>query len=326
MTRRFGGRRHRGRRGQALIEVAIASPVLVVLLAGGAQFGSLAFGQVTVDTAAREGARTAVSSPVSSLGSFFSASGPTTTVCQGQASYPGNPVCQAVLDSPGNYGVLGFAPKNFVITITANQPAGGPWSRLPGDDIVLASACGGTEVKGTVSMPDGSNASGVDVSASGSGVTGTGTGTNGSGAYTLCLGIPTVESVTIAATLTVNGCAETAQVTQTMPPAGAVIGVNLTLQPCPTPTPTPTASPTPSPSPSTPPPTPSSTPSATPYTCTAAQQALDGTYVTVKVSYPMPVFIPFVGQLFSDPGNGSQRTITSQVTMRVEPCTLTQGH
>jgi hypothetical protein len=40
----------------------------------------------------------------------------------------------------------------------------------------------------------------------------------------------------------------------------------------------------------------------------------------------MPIFIPFIGQLFADPGNGGQRTVTASVTMRVEPCTLTQGH
>ena len=308
------------------MELALAGPLLIILLAGGTQFGSLAFGQITVDTAAREGARTAISSPVSSLGSFFSTSGPTSTTCQNQPSYS-NPVCQAVLDSPGNYGVLGFTPKNFTITVTANQPSGGPWSRLPGDDIVLASACGGTEVKGSVSLADGSNASGATVSASGSGITGTGTNTGNSGNYTLCLGVPSNESATISATFTVSGCTETAQVTRTLPTSGTVSSVNLTLGPCPTPTPSPSPSPSPTASPSgSPAPTPTSTPSATPYTCTQAEQNLDGTYVSVKVSYPMPVFVPFLGQLLSDPGNGAQRTVTAEVTMRVEPCTLTQGH
>lgn len=316
-------RGRRGRRGQALIEVAIASPLLIVMLAGGAQFGSLAYGQITVDTAAREGARTAISSPVSSLGSFFSKSTTTTYHCSGPGD--SNPVCQAVLTSPGNLGILSFQASRFAITLTANQPAAGPWSRLPEDGMVLVSACAGTTVKGSVTLPGGGNASGATVSASGSGVTGTSTNTNGSGAYTLCLGIPISEGVTVSASLTTGGCTQTGQVIQTLPSSGTVTGVNVTLGACPTPTPAPSPTPLPTP-PSTSPPTPSSLPTATPYTCTPAQRDLDGTYVSVTVTYQMPIFIPFVGQLFADSGNSGVRTVRAEVTMRVEPCTATQGH
>jgi hypothetical protein len=305
--------------------VALASPLLIVMLVGGAQFGSIAFGQVTVDTAAREGARTAIANPMSSLGSFFSTSGPTSITCSGQASYS-NSICQAVVDSPGNYGLLSFAAKKFTITVTAHQPATGPWSRVSDDgDMVLASACGGTTVKGSVTLPDGSNASGASVSASGSGVSGTPTNTNGSGAFTLCLGIPTTESITISATLTVNGCPETAQVIQTMPPSGTVPSVNLTLGACTTTTTTTTTSTSSSTSTTTENVT-STSVSATPFSCSTTETNLDGTYVTVKVSYPMPVFVPFIGGLFADNGSGSTRTVSSEVTMRVEPCTLTEGH
>jgi hypothetical protein len=325
VSARFGVRRRvRSGRGQALLEVAIASPLLIVLLAGGAQFGSVAFGQITVDTAAREGARTAIANPSSSLGGFFNkAAGPTTMTCQGASSYP-NAICQAVLDSPGNYGLLGFDPTKFVITVTANQPAIGPWSRLPGDDIVLASACGGTTVKGSVRMPDGvTPAVNASMSGSGSGVTGTSVNTDNAGKYTLCLTVPSTENVTISAVLAVGGCPETAQVIQSLPPAGTVSGVDLTLGSCSTSTTTTTTSTSTSTTTVT---VTSSSVSATPYTCTQAQSDLDGTYVSVRVTYPMPIFVPFVGQLFADSGNAGTRTVSSTVTMRVEPCTATLGH
>jgi hypothetical protein len=313
----------RGRRGQALLEVALASPLLIVMLVGGAQFGSLAFGQVTVDTAAREGARTAIENPVSALGGFFSTGGPTSMTCSGQPSYS-NSICQAVLDSPGNYGLLSFDPKKFTITVTAHQPPSGPWSRVPDDGgIVLASACGGTTVKGSVSLPNGSNASGATVSASGSGVTGTAVNTNNAGNFTLCLSIPSTESVTVSATLTVGGCPETAQVSQTMATSGTVSGLSLTLATCTTTTTTTTTTSTPTTT--TTESVTSTSVSATPFTCTTTESNLDGTYVSVKVSYPLPIFVPFIGGVFADNGSGSVRTVTSEVTMRVEPCTLTPG-
>jgi Flp pilus assembly protein TadG len=48
--------------------------------------------------------------------------------------------------------------------------------------------------------------------------------------------------------------------------------------------------------------------------------------ITVKVSYPVPIFVPIVGQFFGDSGNAGQRTLTRTVTMRIEPCTVTQGN
>jgi len=55
-------RRPRGR-GQALVEFALVLPVLAVLLMGGAQVGALLYGQITLDTAARDGARAASQQP-----------------------------------------------------------------------------------------------------------------------------------------------------------------------------------------------------------------------------------------------------------------------
>ena len=47
-------------------------------------------------------------------------------------------------------------------------------------------------------------------------------------------------------------------------------------------------------------------------------------YVQVTVQYNAPVFLPIVGQFFqTGPG---VRQVTSAVSARVEPCTLTQGN
>jgi len=48
--------------------------------------------------------------------------------------------------------------------------------------------------------------------------------------------------------------------------------------------------------------------------------------ITVKVSYPAPIFVPLVGNFFGDSGNPGQRTLSQTVTMRIEPCTVTQGN
>ncbi len=45
-------------------------------------------------------------------------------------------------------------------------------------------------------------------------------------------------------------------------------------------------------------------------------------YIEVTVSDPVPIFVPIIGSIFSSSG---QRTMTATVTMRIEPCTMTQG-
>lgn len=55
--------RRRRQRGQALAELAIVMPIIMVLLLGTAQVGAILYGQITVDTAAREGARAASYNP-----------------------------------------------------------------------------------------------------------------------------------------------------------------------------------------------------------------------------------------------------------------------
>ena len=48
-------------------------------------------------------------------------------------------------------------------------------------------------------------------------------------------------------------------------------------------------------------------------------------YVTVTVSEDVPIFIPFLNNLLANTSGGSVRTISTTVTMRVEPCDMTQG-
>jgi Flp pilus assembly protein TadG len=53
--------------------------------------------------------------------------------------------------------------------------------------------------------------------------------------------------------------------------------------------------------------------------------APDG-YVKVRVSDDVPIFIPFLNSMLANTSGGSVRTIATTVSMRVEPCTMTQGH
>jgi len=55
----FGPRRRRCETGQAVVELALVVPVLVLLLLGIAEFGRLYGAYLTVEQAAREGARVA---------------------------------------------------------------------------------------------------------------------------------------------------------------------------------------------------------------------------------------------------------------------------
>jgi Flp pilus assembly protein TadG len=50
-------------RGQALVELAVLAPVLLLLLTGGAQVAVVVYSQISVTTAAREAGRTAADNP-----------------------------------------------------------------------------------------------------------------------------------------------------------------------------------------------------------------------------------------------------------------------
>lgn len=53
----------KGRKGQALVELAIALPLLVLIMIGVLDLGRAFFGVITITNAAREGARIAMSFP-----------------------------------------------------------------------------------------------------------------------------------------------------------------------------------------------------------------------------------------------------------------------
>jgi Flp pilus assembly protein TadG len=88
-------------RGQALVELAIAAPLLLSLLLGVAQVAVIVYDQVTVDTAAREGARVGSEQPngsgAYSGGSPVAAPYPT---CPSSGTST-NPVCNAVWNASG---------------------------------------------------------------------------------------------------------------------------------------------------------------------------------------------------------------------------------
>jgi Flp pilus assembly protein TadG len=48
-------------------------------------------------------------------------------------------------------------------------------------------------------------------------------------------------------------------------------------------------------------------------------------YVTVTVADNVPIFIPILNNILANSPGGTQRTISSTVTVRVEPCTMTNG-
>jgi Flp pilus assembly protein TadG len=62
-----------------------------------------------------------------------------------------------------------------------------------------------------------------------------------------------------------------------------------------------------------------------PLTGAASGYPNDG-FITVQVKYPVPIFVPLIGQVFADSNNSGQRTVSASVTMRIEPCSMTQGN
>lgn len=67
-------------------------------------------------------------------------------------------------------------------------------------------------------------------------------------------------------------------------------------------------------------------PGSTPATCLNGTSAStnDG-LLAVHVEYQAPVFLPFVSRALSDSGQ-SYRTVKSNVTVRVDPCSITNGN
>lgn len=85
---------------QALIELALVAPFLLLLIVGAAQIGAILYAGVSVATAAQEGARVASEQPIRA--SAYTVTGGAVTVGAG-ATCPaaGNPVCDAVAQAKG---------------------------------------------------------------------------------------------------------------------------------------------------------------------------------------------------------------------------------
>jgi Flp pilus assembly protein TadG len=114
-------RRERLGRGQALVEMAIAAPLLLLLVVGVAQVGVIVYDQVTIDTAAREGARVGSEQPNSSQAySSGTATSPPYATCPASGSST-NPVCNAVWNASGL-----LTGHSMSVTIAPQQPGANP--------------------------------------------------------------------------------------------------------------------------------------------------------------------------------------------------------
>ena len=312
-------RRSRWNLGQALTELALVAPVLIVLLVGSAQVGSLAYGQVTVDTATREGVRIAAENPTNSLVTNYTVGH--TYGCN--ATDEVNVAIQAVCNSMGLLDT-----SKVSVTITENIST----SVVPLNNIVLAATpCLNNEayVHGTASgFPSGTTA--TIASTAGGSVSSATVGTSG-GSYFLCLSAGgSTQTVTATEGTGCSGYAAPS-LTQNFH-NNDDITQNFTLVtngPCSTPTPTPTATPTPTPTPtptSTPTPSATATPSAPPSPSCSDPTGPSTEYFTITVSYPVSIFVPFVNHIFESSPNSGVRTMTSSLTARIEPCDITQGN
>jgi TadE-like protein len=254
---RFGGRR---RRGQSLVELALVAPILVVMLLGAAQVGSIAFGLVSIDTAAREGARAGAVSPNCSVETAFATGCGTGTVWYAgaqtshqctAADFGVNPICEAVLNSAGTLSASLFknspcaSAQQACVTITLIPPAGLLSTQVrPQTAHLDVSSCNGANatVTGVVSgMPSGQIAT---VTA----ITGETQPTDTSGNFSICV---KANGGTTSQTLTAQvGSASCGGYSGSVGPfpvsSGATPTENITVTAeaaCPTPTPTPTPTP-----------------------------------------------------------------------------------
>ena len=291
---------------QALVETALVAPVVIVLLLGAAQAGAILFAQVGIDSAAREGAIVAAANPDTTLSWAGSQS---TYTC---APNDTNEICTAA-QSTASW----LAASQMTITITA--PAS--LSRTPRSDaeLVSSSSCTGNTatVLGGVTLggnPPGSAS--ITVAASGGGKNES-TGVL-SGSYQLCVAGDATQAISAS---TADGCWAVSQSLYTAKHSTTTLNINLIYQAqcAATPTPSPTAGPSPTPGP--PPPTATPGPTPAPAGSCSAQAVSSSQYVSVKVAYSVPVFIPLVGSVF---GAGSS-TVSETMTLRIEPCAITQG-
>lgn len=329
-------RRHALRKGQALVELALLAPLLVLLLLGGAQVGEIAYSQVSLNSAAREGARAGVEAPNSAL-SFVTTLGSPYNCTAADFSDPpvGNPICIAVLNGRGYLDASAFTTNpctagQACVTISVLSALSDRVVPLPAVRLVSSSPCNSGKyatVTGNVAgIPSGMTATITDNSGDTvSGVT---------GPYTLCATATQQASNQVitaqVGSVSCGGGGYSGSIQVTVTKGQTFPDVDLTVNPEPTCPPTPTATPTPTPTPTpTATPTPSATPTPRPTpiptigpTANCGDQVVpDSDYISVTVTYPAPIFVPIVGAVFQTaPGT---RQISTTVTFAIDPCTMT---
>jgi Flp pilus assembly protein TadG len=307
-------RSRRRRLGQAMVETALLAPILLVLLLGGMQVAYLGYDAVTIDTAAREGARVAVENAQTSLS--FSSTSPTSYTCAANPASDSNPVCKAVAQNAGLLNGQNFALVRIDTYVTVAQR---PPDTVPGDVMQVGSCSNNNDAQfaGTISP-------GYILPVTDS--LGDSTSSDGSGNFTLCMhgtGSTTqTVSISVSGTYggqTCNGSTSTSISKSgsqwTASPSSGTVYATCT---------TPAATTSSSSSSST---TSSSSftmpnfsfvPHSSSDTCTEVPTA--GTYITVTVEYQASVLVPLLNSLLADSGK-NYKTMKSVVTMRVEPCT-----
>jgi hypothetical protein len=198
--------------------MALVAPVLVVLLLGAGQVGEVAYSMVSIDTAAREGARAGVAAPNAALAWDLAGGGvvPANHDCTATdftAGSLGNPICIAVVNASGFLRASAYtnnpcAAGQACVTISVVGASNLSDVLLP-SSVRLASAAGSlpaaasscnngnqATVSGNVSgIPGGATATITDP-------TGDSQTTSGTGAFTMCVKAGgTVTSQTLTATV-----------------------------------------------------------------------------------------------------------------------------
>lgn len=327
VSRRRAGRR----RGQALVETAIAAPVLVMLLLGGAQVGSIAYDQVSLDTAAREGARAGTASPNAAVTSYvtnnqwYPSQNP--YPCTGD-DFTSNPICAGVKNSSGLLDSSKFTSGAATVTIKVVPPSGlASYTSRPNAHLAAAKTCNPgsyAEMAGTVTFPSGDPLAQLTDTAGD-----TSTIDNSSSTYIFCVSTNskgTLQTVTAVAPPNTNCGGYTWSVNLPIAYPGQVFTENISFSAEPSCTTATTSTTTSTTGTSTS--TSSSTATSSTTSLSVSSTSTCGTtyvadtyYFTVTVTYPAPVFVPFINQLFQT-GPGT-RTITSSVTYPINPCTMT---
>jgi Flp pilus assembly protein TadG len=338
--------------GQALVETALAAPFLVMLLLGGAQVGSIAYDQVSLDTAARDGARAGAAAPTHSVTdystntSWYTAGNPATytyTCKTADFAAGANPICLSVINSEGFLTQSLFTTNpcgtnQGCVTITVVPPSslasarnGPPALRLvsapQGLPQTPSSPCNSgnqAEVDGTVSNIPSGQAGQLSDSTSDPKPT----FSSSSPSYQFCVKANNnVSTQTITAQVGTVGCGGwTGTVTLSVSHGQVYTGQDISLAyegDCTTATTSTTSSSTTTTSSS------SSTATTTGATSSVTGPALgcaahpvdDSYYFTVAVKYPAPIFIPFINNLFQT--SSGIRMVTASVTYPVDPCTMT---